>query len=83
MLGLAARGYDVPRDFSVIGFDDVPQASFMAPGLTTIRQPRGLIGQHAMALMLQLLSENHPAETEILLRPDVVMRNSVGPPRQK
>lgn len=83
MLGLAARGYDVPRDFSVIGFDDVPQASFMTPGLTTIRQPRGLIGQHAMALLLQLLSDDQPVETEILLRPDVVVRNSVGPPRQR
>lgn len=82
MLGLAARGYDVPRDFSVTGFDDVPQASYMSPGLTTIRQPRGMIGKHAMALLLQLLGEGEPAETEILLLPDLVVRNSVGPPRK-
>lgn len=83
MLGLTARGYDVPRDFSVTGFDDVPQASFMQPSLTTIRQPRGLIGKHAMTLLLQLLSDTEPAETEILLRPDLVVRNSVGPPPRR
>ncbi len=83
MLGLTARGYVVPRDFSVTGFDDVPQASFIQPSLTTIRQPRGLIGKHAMTLLLQLLSDTQPEETEILLRPDLVVRNSVGPPPRR
>jgi LacI family repressor for deo operon, udp, cdd, tsx, nupC, and nupG len=80
MIGLDARGYDIPRDFSVTGFDDVPQAVFMSPPLTTIRQPRTAIGKHAMALLLELLSDGQPAETEILLRPDLVVRNSVSAP---
>ncbi len=80
MIGLKARGYDIPRDFSVTGFDDVPQATFMTPALTTIRQPRTLIGKHAMALLLELLSDRRPAETEIFLRPDLVVRNSVSAP---
>ena len=80
MIGLKARGYDIPRDFSVTGFDDVPQAVFMSPSLTTIRQPRTAIGKHAMALLLELLSDGQPAETEILLRPDLVVRNSVSAP---
>ncbi len=80
MIGLKARGYDIPRDFSVTGFDDVPQATFMTPALTTIRQPRTLIGKHAMALLLELLSNGLPAEMEILLRPDLVVRNSVSTP---
>ncbi len=80
MLGLAARGYDIPKDFSVTGFDDVPQAGFMSPSLTTIRQPRTAIGKHAMALLLELLSNGEPEETEILLTPDLVVRNSVGAP---
>lgn len=80
MIGLKARGYDIPGDFSVTGFDDVPQAVFMTPSLTTIRQPRTAIGKHAMALLLELLSDGQPAETEILLRPDLVVRNSVSAP---
>jgi len=80
MIGLNARGYDIPRDFSVTGFDDVPQAAFMSPSLTTIRQPRTAIGKQAMALLLELLGDGQPAETEILLRPDLVVRNSVSAP---
>jgi LacI family repressor for deo operon, udp, cdd, tsx, nupC, and nupG len=80
MIGLKARGYDIPEDFSVTGFDDVPQAVFMSPSLTTIRQPRTAIGKHAMALLLELLSDGQPTETEILLLPDLVVRNSVSAP---
>ena len=83
MIGLNARGYDIPKDFSVTGFDDVPQAVFMSPPLTTIRQPRTLIGKQAMALLLEFLSDGQPAETEILLRPDLVVRNSVGAPSRR
>jgi LacI family repressor for deo operon, udp, cdd, tsx, nupC, and nupG len=80
MIGLRARGYDIPRDFSVTGFDDVPQAVFMTPSLTTIRQPRTAIGKQAMALLLELLSDGQPPEAEILLLPDLVVRNSVSAP---
>ncbi len=79
MLGLSARGYDVPRDFSVTGFDDVPLAGFMTPPLTTIRQPRTAIGRQAMKLLLDLLSAGEPPKSESLLLPDLVVRGSVGP----
>ncbi|WP_237154743.1 LacI family DNA-binding transcriptional regulator [Oryzibacter oryziterrae] len=79
--GLSARGYSVPADFSVTGFDDVPQAGFLSPPLTTIRQPRSAIGKKAMTLLFDLLANTEGAETEILLVPDLVVRESVGPPR--
>jgi LacI family transcriptional regulator, repressor for deo operon, udp, cdd, tsx, nupC, and nupG len=72
----------MPRDFSVTGFDDVPQAGFMSPPLTTIRQPRTAIGKQAMALLLNMLSGAKAPEEEILLMPDLVIRNSVAPPRK-
>lgn len=81
MMGLTARGYSIPGDFSVTGFDDVPQAMYMNPTLTTIRQPRTAIGKQAMALLLKLLNDDRPDETEILLTPDLVVRGSVGRPR--
>ncbi|MES5097963.1 LacI family DNA-binding transcriptional regulator [Agrobacterium sp. BA1120] len=83
MIGLTARGYDIPRDFSVTGFDDVPQAVFMSPALTTIRQPRTSIGKHAMALLLDLLGGQQPEQPEILLTPDLIVRNSVGAPAKR
>ncbi len=80
MMGLQARNHVVPRDFSVTGFDDIPHASFISPSLTTVRQPRSAIGKQAMALLFGLLSGNASPDSEILLRPDLAIRNSVGPP---
>lgn len=81
ILGLTARGYDVPGDFSVTGFDDIPQASFLSPSLTTVRQPRRAIGQQAMALLIAML-EGEPAQlSETLLVPDLIIRDSVSGPR--
>ncbi len=79
--GLTARGYSVPRDFSITGFDDVPQAGFLSTPLTTIRQPRTTMGRKAMALLFDLLSKAEPPKNEILLTPELVVRDSVGPPR--
>lgn len=83
MLALSARGYHVPRDFSVTGFDDIPQASFTSPALTTIRQPRSIIGRKAMALLIERLGGAVAGDEEMLVVPDLVVRSSVGAPRQR
>lgn len=81
--GLNARGYDLPNDFSVIGFDDVPQATYVNPALTTIRQPRTAIGRQAMSLLIKSLSDRPTERQEILLMPDLIVRGSVtGPARR-
>ncbi|WP_425356385.1 LacI family DNA-binding transcriptional regulator [Xaviernesmea rhizosphaerae] len=81
--GLSARGYELPRDMSVIGFDDIPQATYVHPPLTTIRQPRSAIGRQAMALLLQSLDGPARPPEDILIMPDLVVRGSVTlPPRR-
>lgn len=81
--GLTARGYDLPQDFSVIGFDDVPQATYVNPALTTIRQPRTAIGRQAMSLLIKSLGDRTMERQEILLMPDLIVRGSVtGPARR-
>ena len=81
--GLTARGYDLPHDFSVIGFDDVPQATYVNPALTTIRQPRTAIGRQAMSLLIKSLGDRTMERQEILLMPDLIVRGSVtGPVRR-
>jgi LacI family transcriptional regulator, repressor for deo operon, udp, cdd, tsx, nupC, and nupG len=82
MNGLAARGYNVPRDFSVIGFDDVPQATFVTPALTTVRQPRGAIGRQAISLLLAEVNGGKAAVQETLLLPELILRGSVTSPRE-
>lgn len=81
MNALAARGYDVPRDFSVIGFDDIAQSTFVNPPLTTIRQPRSAIGRTAISSLLNMIEgDNAAPEAETLIMPDLVLRGSVTSP---
>ncbi|MDX3927728.1 MAG: LacI family DNA-binding transcriptional regulator [Shinella sp.] len=82
ILALSARGYQLPRDFSVIGFDDVPQAGFVSPSLTTVAQPRTAIGKQAMTTLLNLLDGIAPKEREALLVPDLTIRTSVAVPNR-
>ncbi|MGR3712720.1 MAG: LacI family DNA-binding transcriptional regulator [Shimia sp.] len=76
---LRLRGYGVPEDFSVIGFDDIPFANNITPALTTIRQPRGQIGERAMTFLLDGLENRTQPQEKELLHGDLVVRESCGP----
>ncbi len=66
------RGFSVPENLSIIGFDDIDMAIYTIPPLTTIRQPRFELGQRAMQMMLNLLdgqaSENQIVPGELVVR---------------
>lgn len=70
-------GLQVPRDVSVIGFDDLTVASYFVPSLTTIRQPLGDMGATAAAMLLRKIREE-PTENLIKIEPELVVRESTG-----
>lgn len=78
IIGLTARGYDLPYDFSVMGFDDISYASFVTPPLTTMKQPRLQIGAASMELLLAMLEGEVIERREVLLRAELILRNSVA-----
>jgi LacI family transcriptional regulator, repressor for deo operon, udp, cdd, tsx, nupC, and nupG len=78
IIALNARGYDLPRQFSVMGFDDISFASFVTPSLTTMKQPRSKIGEAAMNLLLAMLEDRPVEHMEVLLRSELILRNSVA-----
>ncbi|WP_412551074.1 substrate-binding domain-containing protein [Shimia sp. MIT910701] len=80
---LRLRGFDVPREFSVIGFDDIAFASNITPALTTIRQPRNKIGERAMAIILDGLEVQSSEKTNERLHGDLVVWESCGPAGRK
>ena len=51
----AELGLDVPQDLSIIGFDDVPEASAARPALSTVRQPMQRLGAEAARMLLSLM----------------------------
>lgn len=72
-------GYRVPEDISVIGFDDAPFSAYTTPPLTTIRQDRTSLGNCGYYAMISLL--NHTPISTLLLRAQLICRNSTGPVR--
>ncbi|ODT66611.1 MAG: LacI family transcriptional regulator [Pelagibacterium sp. SCN 63-23] len=80
IIALNARRYDLPRQFSIMGFDDISFASFLTPSLTTMKQPRHRMGEAAMELLLALLAGETPKSHEVLLRAELIVRNSVARP---
>jgi LacI family repressor for deo operon, udp, cdd, tsx, nupC, and nupG len=78
IIALNARGYDLPRQFSVMGFDDISFASFVTPSLTTMKQPRSKMGEAAMELLLTVLDGRPLERREVLLRSELILRNSVA-----
>ena len=69
---LGSRGLRVPQDISVIGYNDIPSASFFNPRITTIRQDTHLAGELMVNKLLQLLEGESPSsetiETELVVR---------------
>ncbi len=79
---LTEAGIRVPRDISVVGFDDIEQAEFFVPRLTTIRQDRQLLGQTAADLMVHRLEDEDPDPGALVrvLDVELVVRDSTAPP---
>ncbi|MET4781121.1 LacI family DNA-binding transcriptional regulator [Glaciihabitans sp. UYNi722] len=74
-------GLDVPRDVSVVGFDDIPEAAHYWPPLTTVRQDFAEIGRRSVALLLaELRGEADRNHDQIL--PELIVRESTAPPRR-
>ena len=82
MRAAGESGYNIPGDLSLVGFDDIRFADFMTPGLTTVHQPRELIGSTAMAQLLQLLQGNE-AVNDTVLTHELVVRGSTAKPRNR
>lgn len=77
MREIRERGLRVPEDISVTGFDNVKLAQFCYPALTTVHIPRNQIGQNICDLLLS--NEKAMLEREILIDPELVVRDSTGP----
>jgi LacI family xylobiose transport system transcriptional regulator len=78
----AARraGLRIPDDLSVVGFDDIDQAAWAAPPLTTVRQQFALMGATAARLALALAAGQQPAQNRHELDTILVVRGSTAPP---
>jgi len=77
---LYERGLRIPDDISVIGFDDIPTAQWMAPPLTTIRQPLRDIGRIAAERLLHLMAGKSLETLRVELASPLLVRSSCAQP---
>ena len=75
---LVEAGRRIPEDVSVVGYDDIPEAGFLSPPLTTVRQDFKALGQEAMRMVLGSLNGDDVGSR--LVAPQFVAGDSTSSP---
>ncbi|CAB4940471.1 unannotated protein [freshwater metagenome] len=70
-----------PRGVSVVGFDDIPEAPYLIPPLTTVRQDFQAVGRRAIEILRAALA--HEPGPESLIKPELVVRASTAAPVER
>ena len=80
MNALKAAGRRVPEDISIIGFDNINLAHHVSPALTTMRVDKRGMGRLALDLLLNRLKHPEMGQLKMVMRPNLIVRESVAPP---
>jgi LacI family transcriptional regulator len=78
MKAIKEAGRRIPEDIALVGFDDVPLASFLDPGLTSIHLPVADLAHRASQMLIQLVHGKTPAECHVILDTHLTVRESCG-----
>ena len=78
---LHEAGRSVPGAVSLVGFDDMPDAEYFLPSLSTVRQNFGELARHSVEMLLDRLRQpvDMPAE-DVVVAPQLILRASTSPP---
>ncbi len=79
MKAVAERGFRVPEDVSVTGFDDNLFSGFITPALTTVKRPIEKISAAGAEKLLQRLEQNESAAETIYMNTELIVRQSAAP----
>jgi len=78
---LRERGLRVPQDVSVVGFDNIAEAAYFAPPLTTVYQNFELLGQMVIDYLISLIENPDAPRYQTVLTPELVVRQSTQSPQ--
>jgi DNA-binding LacI/PurR family transcriptional regulator len=78
---LHEAGRDVPGDVSLVGFDDIPEAEFFTPPLTTVRQDFNEMGRRSLHLLLAEIEAKTRSSERVTVPAALIERASTAPPR--
>lgn len=74
---LTDRGYSIPQDFILTGFDDVPESQYLSPALTTVQQPLQHMGYTGAELLLNYMHHKEKPDSRVLAS-EIIIRRSCG-----
>ena len=72
------RSMNIPKDLSIIGFDDNPRCVYDKFALTTVRQPFSEMAHTAVKILKDLVNEKTESIQRIVLTPELIIRDTVG-----
>lgn len=81
MRAARAMGVAIPGELSVVGFDNIPFASYVMPSLTTLAQPKAEMGRMAMQMVLSLIGDervDHMEVSNVVVKGRLIVRESSG-----
>jgi DNA-binding LacI/PurR family transcriptional regulator len=81
MDSLDRAGVDIPRDVSVVGYDDSEIAHLSRIDLTTVRQDVDQLAENAVAFAVKRLEDDDAVAAEVIVEPRLIVRGSTGPAR--
>jgi DNA-binding LacI/PurR family transcriptional regulator len=73
-------GLRVPEDISLVGFDDIAEAPYFTPPLTTVRQDFMAVGRASLELLLEEMEAPSRSSSRHVVEPELIVRASTGPP---
>jgi DNA-binding LacI/PurR family transcriptional regulator len=73
-------GRKVPEQLSIVGFDDIPEAAYFTPPLTTVRQDFDEMGSRSVRLLLQMLETGQAPPSGAAVQPQLILRESTDVP---
>jgi DNA-binding LacI/PurR family transcriptional regulator len=79
---MSEAGRPVPGDVSVVGFDDIPEAEFFRPPLTTVRQDFAEVGRRALRLLVQKIAGARADGPQQPVGTELIIRASAAPPKR-
>jgi LacI family transcriptional regulator len=66
----------VPEDVSIVGFDDIPEAAYFEPPLTTVRQNFAALAEQSVEYLIDLIDHPHAPPHQRVLYPQLIERQS-------
>lgn len=74
---LHEAGREVPKDLSIVGFDDIPESAYFTPPLTTVRQDFSELGRRCLHILLAKI-EGEDLSMRVVVPPELVVRDSTA-----